>query len=139
MSAVAWSREQLGGAFREPWRVWRSGGMHAHPSEEPAGAGARGEPNPSGEVGELPRPTGQREEGEDGGRAPVLWHQVQPHDDWATLVARYNIAEPRALLEANGLTEPRALVPGDWVCVPCHLARPVWELRLDEAEETLNA
>ncbi len=92
-------------------------------------AGRVGGPAPS--AGGAPRPDRTPEPG--GG--PVLWHQVQPSEDWAGLVARYNIAEPQALLAANGLTEPRDLLPGDWVCVPCRLARPVWELPLPEEGE----
>lgn len=145
MSTVAWSREALGEAFPEPWRFWRAGGMRALPPGAPApagtgpGEGSALEAIPSGAAPDPPRLAGPQEQGGEGGRGPVLWHQVQPHEDWATLVARYNIAEPRELLAANGLAEPKPLVPGDWVCVPCHLARPVWELLSDQAEEEPHA
>ncbi|HEY8530941.1 MAG TPA: LysM domain-containing protein, partial [Limnochorda sp.] len=103
------------------------------PGPEEAGTSEVGLVGPAPEP---PRLAGGGSEAPDEGLGPVLWHQVQPHEDWATLVARYNIADPRELIAANGLSEPRSLVPGDWVRVPCHLARPVWELRPEQEEAT---
>src|SRR5690606_28129518 len=75
-----------------------------------------------------PRPAGTTQ-------MDALWHQVARGEDWAALIARYNVPEPGALLEANGLQAPRPLVPGEWVCVPCNLVRPVWELDLNAEKE----
>lgn len=132
---MAWSKDELGARFPEPWRLWQPGGLPTRPPEAmdpPEAEAGEGRVPPPAEEVRPPELDGEP----DGEPGQVLWHQVQPHEDWATLVARYNIEKPRALLEANGLTEPRSPVPGEWVCVPCHLARPVWELRLDEGGET---
>ncbi|NMA71328.1 MAG: LysM peptidoglycan-binding domain-containing protein [Firmicutes bacterium] len=133
MSAVAWKSDGVETLFPESWRLWQLGGGPPPPTAPGDGPETRRDESagPPPSAGGAPRPDGTPEPG--GG--PVLWHQVQPSEDWAGLVARYNIAEPQALLAANGLTEPRDLLPGDWVCVPCRLARPVWELPLPEEGE----
>lgn len=119
MSYVAWNGQEAGAWVSGSWRLWEAGRWNldtpAPPREEPQARVHQEEAEPLAHQARSTRPD-------------ALWHQVTRGEDWAALIARYNVSDPKALLAANGLQEPRPLVPGEWVCMPCDLVRPVWVL-----------
>ncbi|BAS29419.1 LysM peptidoglycan-binding domain-containing protein [Limnochorda pilosa] len=118
LNEVRWSEEHRVAPRREAWRIWRAD--HGRPAPDLQGR----PPVQNDHRGSLSVEASAALSSEE----PVLWHQVSRGEDWSGLVARYNVADPSALLAANGLVEAGPLVPGEWVCVPCRLVRPVWEI-----------
>src|SRR5690554_3366565 len=131
MSNMPWNGQDAGSWVSGSWRPWEAGRWNVQTPASP-----REEPRETVKQEAAGPPAHQNRST----RLDVLWHQVTRGEDWAALIARYNVSDPRALLAANGLEEARTLVPGEWVCVPCDLVRPVWELDPDgEGDEREEA